>query len=99
MVRGTKKRLIGTVLTITDVTSKSMIFLSIDRWCSRGGCMMELRVRTRHTTLYCGILARIVATSPVVNRAAEPRSVKVHCKNIEDSSTKEDDASDQWEGI
>jgi len=61
--------------------------------------MMELRVRTRHTILHCSTLVGTVASSPVVNRAAEPRSVKRYCKNVEGSSNKEGDASDRWEGI
>lgn len=53
----------------------------------------------RQTTLHCSCLAGTVAISPVINGAVESRSVKVHGEDVEDSSNKEEEASDQWERI
>lgn len=83
------------------MTTKSItvLFLGINGWCSRRGCMVGLRVLTRNTALHRRSLAGTFASSPEVNGAEEPGSVKVHGKNVEDSSNEEEEASNQWERI
>lgn len=83
------------------MTTKSiaMLFLGINGWCSRSGCMLGMRVLTRDTALHRSSLAGTFARSPVANGAIETGSVKVHGKDVENSSNEEEKTSNQWERI
>lgn len=61
--------------------------------------MRLLRVQSRYTTLHCSSLAGKGASPPEVNAAEEPGPIKVHGKDVEKSSNKEEEASNQWERI